>query len=200
MRPASQRFFIHSCIYLRILIISYLATFLGTNSLSVLMCRNAVNQSIDAFMCKLRYTLFRIYFRLKATMFDFSSPWRRPGLAFVPLCCSMQNICGFRWSFAYFLSAMSNLIVSDFCHFDFRLNSDRIVHSVMLLLVAVTSASSKTNAATLNLLPKAIYAPWFNGQQVYNIFTKISPIPPSLINNAYVNSWNLPFVLKTCYI
>jgi len=45
MRPASQRFFTHSCIYLRILIISYLATFLGTNSLSVLMCRKAVNQS-----------------------------------------------------------------------------------------------------------------------------------------------------------
>jgi len=46
MRPASQRFFIHSCIYLRILIISYLATLLDTNSLSVLMCRKAVNQSI----------------------------------------------------------------------------------------------------------------------------------------------------------
>jgi len=46
LRPASQRFFIHSCIYLRILIISYLATLLGTNSLSVLMCRKAVNQSI----------------------------------------------------------------------------------------------------------------------------------------------------------
>jgi len=45
MRPASQRFFIHSCIYLRILNISYLATFLGTNSLSVLMCLKAVNQS-----------------------------------------------------------------------------------------------------------------------------------------------------------
>jgi len=43
---ASQRFFIHSCIYLRILIISYLATFLSPNSLSVLMCRKAVNQSI----------------------------------------------------------------------------------------------------------------------------------------------------------
>jgi len=46
MRPASQRFFIHSNIFLRIVIISYLATFLGTNSLSVLMCRKAVNQSI----------------------------------------------------------------------------------------------------------------------------------------------------------
>jgi len=45
MRPANQRFFIHNCIYRRILIISYLATFLGTNSLSVLMCRRAVNQS-----------------------------------------------------------------------------------------------------------------------------------------------------------
>jgi len=42
MRSESQRFFIYSC--LRILIISYLAMFLGTNSLSVLMCRKAVNQ------------------------------------------------------------------------------------------------------------------------------------------------------------
>jgi len=33
--------------YLRILIISYLATFLGTNSHSVLMCRKEVNQSIS---------------------------------------------------------------------------------------------------------------------------------------------------------
>jgi len=95
MRPASQRFFMHSCIlfvclllggasalfgplvprvcststvlgtsslsgadvplsskqtnkiYLRILIISYLATFLGTNGLSVLICRKAVNQYIN---------------------------------------------------------------------------------------------------------------------------------------------------------
>jgi len=46
MRPASKRFFIHGCIYRWILIISYLATFLGTNSLYVLMCRKAVNQSI----------------------------------------------------------------------------------------------------------------------------------------------------------
>jgi len=46
MRPASQRFFIHTCIYLWILIISYLATFHGTNSFSVLMCRKAVNQSM----------------------------------------------------------------------------------------------------------------------------------------------------------
>jgi len=45
MRPASQRFFIQIYIYLRILIISYLATSLGTSSLSVLMCRKAVNQS-----------------------------------------------------------------------------------------------------------------------------------------------------------
>jgi len=43
MRLASQRFFIHSCIYLRVLIISYLATSLDTNSFSVLMCHKAVN-------------------------------------------------------------------------------------------------------------------------------------------------------------
>jgi len=47
MRLASQRFFIRSCIYLRILIVSYLATFLRTNSLSVLMCHKEVNQSIN---------------------------------------------------------------------------------------------------------------------------------------------------------
>jgi len=53
MRPASQRFFIRSCIYLRILIISYLATFFDTNSLSVLMCCRAVDRSIDQYMGKL---------------------------------------------------------------------------------------------------------------------------------------------------
>jgi len=37
----------HLYSYLRILIISYLATFLSTNSLSVLMCHKAVNQSIN---------------------------------------------------------------------------------------------------------------------------------------------------------
>jgi len=42
IRPANQPFFIHSCIYVRILIISYLATFLGTKSF---WC--AVKQSIS---------------------------------------------------------------------------------------------------------------------------------------------------------
>jgi len=55
MRLASQRFFIHSCIYLRILLISYLATFLGTNSLSVLMCHKAVNLSICSQIMYLLY-------------------------------------------------------------------------------------------------------------------------------------------------
>jgi len=41
---AGQSAFLHTqLIYLRISIISYLATFLDTNSLSVLMCRAAVN-------------------------------------------------------------------------------------------------------------------------------------------------------------
>jgi len=39
--------------------------------------------------------------------------------------------------------AMSDLSVSGFHHFDFRLKADRIVHSAMLLLAAVTSASYK---------------------------------------------------------
>jgi len=44
MRLASQRFFIHICIYLRSLIISYLATFLG---LIAFLCWCAVKQSIN---------------------------------------------------------------------------------------------------------------------------------------------------------
>jgi len=61
MRPASQRFFIHSCIYIRTLIISDLATFLGTNSLSVLMCRKAVNQSmtVDRGIAKIVFVVLR---------------------------------------------------------------------------------------------------------------------------------------------
>jgi len=48
MRPASQRFSIHSCI----LIISFIiALFLGTNRLSVLICCKAVNQSIINIIC-----------------------------------------------------------------------------------------------------------------------------------------------------
>jgi len=53
MMPASQRFFLHSCIYLLILIISYLATCqVGTYSLSVLMCHKAVNQSINRLLVR----------------------------------------------------------------------------------------------------------------------------------------------------
>jgi len=57
MRPTSKRFLIHSCIYLRILIISYLATFLVTNILAVLMCRKAANQSTFIW-CHLAYDTF----------------------------------------------------------------------------------------------------------------------------------------------
>jgi len=64
MRPASQRFFIHSCrpIYLRILIISYLATFLWTNRLSILMCRKAVNQLINCWISKCRISRWHFVF------------------------------------------------------------------------------------------------------------------------------------------
>jgi len=42
------------------MIISYLATFLGTNSLSVLMCRKAVNQSINLIKIKLLNKVFKV--------------------------------------------------------------------------------------------------------------------------------------------
>jgi len=47
MWPASQRFFIHSCIYLWILILYYLATFLGTIAfLCVCAVKQSINQSV----------------------------------------------------------------------------------------------------------------------------------------------------------
>jgi len=58
-------------------------------------------------------------------------------------------------------------------HFYFRLNWHRIVHQAFSLSAAVTSASSKTNAATLNLLLKLIYALQFNGHQVSHFHQKI---------------------------
>jgi len=64
-----QSVFLHTQLYLstinlRILIISYLGTFIGSNSLSVLMCRKAVNQSvISASTRSNRCTLLRIFVR-----------------------------------------------------------------------------------------------------------------------------------------
>jgi len=62
-RPASQRFFI---IYLRIFIITYLITFLGNNSLSVLMCRKAVSHSINQFfVCTLLVFIHATYDKIE---------------------------------------------------------------------------------------------------------------------------------------
>jgi len=78
------------------------------------------------------------------------------------------------------ISIYSNCIIRFKCfwfhvrRFDFRLNSHRNVHRAMLQSAAVTSASSKINAATFNLLPNLIYALWFNGH-IYHIFTKHFP-------------------------
>jgi len=66
-------------------------------------------------------------------------------------------------------------------YFDFRLNSDRILHRAIMLSVVVTLTSSKTNKATLNLLPKVIYTIWFNGHQVNRIFANNLSTPPSLL-------------------
>jgi len=77
MRPASQRFFlIHSCIYLRILIISYLATFLGTNGLYVLMCCKAVNQSINRHI--INFTQRRNKYKMKSSYrsIDYSAAYK----------------------------------------------------------------------------------------------------------------------------
>jgi len=82
MRPAGQRFFMHMCIYLRILIISYLETFLGTNSLSVLMCRKAINQSMNVQKPTAIYDR-NITIALTGLMLEFD------GLVWFPACDSL---------------------------------------------------------------------------------------------------------------
>jgi len=51
MRPISQRFFIHSCIYLCIFYHILLSNF-SWHCRSVLMCRKEVNQSINQSVCR----------------------------------------------------------------------------------------------------------------------------------------------------
>jgi len=98
----------------------------------------------------------------------------------IPFKCHIFSICSVRFKCFRF----------HVCHFDFRLNSHRIVHRAMLLSAAVTSTSLKTNAAMLNLLPKVIYAFWFNGHQVYHTFTKNSSTPPWLPVTKFDNGFD----------
>jgi len=66
MRPTSQRFSIYRCIYTRI----FFSNVSCTNSLSVLMCRKAVNQSINQSINQL-YTAIRLNFdRRRANYFS----------------------------------------------------------------------------------------------------------------------------------
>jgi len=60
----------------------------------------------------IRYFIPSSSFKTRSLIFH--SPWRSPVLTFVPLCCSMQQICGFRWNFIYIPSAMSGLSVYGF--------------------------------------------------------------------------------------
>jgi len=62
----------------------------------------------------LRYTLFHIYFRFQAAIFNLSLTLTSSCADIRPLCCLMQRICEFRWNFTYFPSAMSGLSVSGF--------------------------------------------------------------------------------------
>jgi len=68
----------------------------------------------------------------------------------------MQKICQSRLNFKHIPFAISGLIVSAFTSTIFI--SGRIVRRAILLSATVTSASSKTNAETSNLLSMAIYA------------------------------------------
>jgi len=130
---------------------------------------------------KLRYTLFHIYFRFQAAVFDFS-------LTLTSSCTTHYVIRCKRYADSVDISIYSIWNVSFKCfrfhvrHLDFRLNSDRIVHRAMLLSAAVTSTSSKTNAAKLiEFAPKGDLRPWFNGKLVTNFITlSLKNLPPNL--------------------
>jgi len=100
----------------------------------------------------------------------FHPPCCRHVLTFVPLYCSLQKLL---ITLKFHMYSICNVRFKCFRfhvhHFDFRWNT------------IVTSASSKTNAATLNLLPKGIYGLWFNGHQVHHIFINKSFTLPSLL-------------------
>jgi len=120
----------------------------------------------------MKYTLFHIYSRFQVAILTCSPTLTsscaniRPTMLFdakhmrIPFKFHVYSICYVRFKCFRFHVR----------HFDCRLNSHRIVGRPMLLSAAVTSTSSKTNAATLNLLPNVIFALWFNGHQVYHIF------------------------------
>jgi len=119
----------------------------------------------------------------------FHSPWRRTVLTFVPPWFSGQR--NKRIPLKFHIYSTCNYRYKNFRiharHFNFRLNADRILHRAMLLPAAVTSASSKTNAAMSHWLPLVIYTLWFICHKVYLIFTKKSSTPRSLPVTSFDN-------------
>jgi len=117
-------------------------------------------------LCQLSYTSFHMHFRLQAAISRGTAIFNcSPTLT---LSCTNIRPAMFFDSkdmhipLKFYISYISNVRFKCFRfpvgHFDFRLNSHRILHRAMLLSAAVTLAPSKTNVATLNLLPKVIYA------------------------------------------
>jgi len=108
----------------------------------------------------LRNTLFHICYRFQTAIFDFSLD------TLTSSCTNIRPTMLFdakdmRILLKFHIYSISNVRFKCFwfhvCYFYFRLNSHRTVRRATLLSAAVTSASSKTNAVTLNLLPKVIY-------------------------------------------
>jgi len=108
----------------------------------------------------MRYTLFHIYFRFQAAIFNFPPIPTSPYTNICPI--MLFDAKNMRITLKFYIYSICNVRFRCFRfhvrHFDFRLKSHRIVHRALLLSAAVTLASLKTYAATLNLLPKAIHA------------------------------------------
>jgi len=152
-------------------------------------------------MHKLRYTLFHIDFRLQADIFDFSLTLTssgtniRPTMLFdaiyirIPLKFRLYSICDVR----------SHCFRFPPFWFPVELRSNCAKCNVTISSARWLRHPQKQTQQRWICFQRR-YALWFNGHHVYHIFTKKSSIPPSLTNNANINSCYLPFELKTCYI
>jgi len=109
----------------------------------------------------------------------FYPPWRRPVPTFVPLCCSTQAD-SVEISHKFHLQCQVQV---------FPVSRPPIWFPVELAsncaqgYVAISSGDFgilKNKCSNVEFAPKVIYALWFNGHQVYDIFIKKSSTPPSL--------------------
>jgi len=125
---------------------------------------------------KLRYTLFHIYFRFQAAIFNFSLTVTSSYTKICPtMLCDVKNIL---IPLKFHIYSIYNVRFKCFqfhvCHFYFRLNSHRIAISSGVFGILTNKRSNVEFASKVDLRPL------FNCHQVHHIFTQKSSTPPLL--------------------